>query len=94
MRILLIIPLLLMSCTTVYRDGKKVLSTSANAQDFYFVQTADGTTVMSARIMDHSTPILAVGKAVSPALAAWSAAQILKHAPDTINAFTGNHKKP
>lgn len=93
MKILLLIPLLLMSCTTVYRDGKKVLSTSANAQDFYFAQTADGTIVMSARIIDHSTPILAVGKAVSPALAAWSAAQVLKYAPDSINAVTGNHKQ-
>lgn len=94
MKTLLLIPLLLSSCTVVKRDGETILRTSANAQNFYFAQTAEGTTIISAQVLDHSTPILAVGKAVSPALAAWSAAQILKHAPDTINAFTGNHKKP
>jgi hypothetical protein len=86
----------LSSCTTIYYpNGKPLARISSNARGVSLASSStSGEIKFSADVLDNSGVITAYGKLVTPALMAWSAAQVMKEAPNTINAFTGNHPKP
>lgn len=66
MKLLILFTLIFTSCsTTVYRDGRPILKTYANATGFHF---QDGSTSLSADKLDHSSPTRAAGSIVGTGL--------------------------
>lgn len=86
----------LCSCSTVIYDGNggKLAAIYSDAKDVSLTKSGDGSITFAAASLDNSTPTKAVTSIARGAFAAWTTAQLLKDAPNTINAFTGNHPKP
>ncbi len=64
---LLLLAGLLTSCsTTIYEGGQKVVRIQSDARGISYKRTPDGAVTLTADILSNSTPVLAVGKALTP----------------------------
>lgn len=93
--LLFLLPLLLVSCSTVIYDGagNKLAVIYSDAKDVTLTKSGNGEVTFAASSIDNSTPTAATMSAVKTAVAMWGTVAALKSADDTINAFTGNHLK-
>lgn len=93
MKLLLFLPLFFTSCATVIYDGNggKLAVIRSDAKDVVLTKSGNGEISFAASRLDNSTPTREAMSIARSALAAWAAVAALKSAPDTINAFTGNH---
>lgn len=69
------LPLLFTSCSTkIYGDnGKPLMAIQSDAKGVSFHRSAAGDVTFTADTLSNSAPVLAIGKAITPAVAAYSA---------------------
>jgi hypothetical protein len=87
--------LLLTSCSTVIYDGhgNKLAVIRSDARDVTLTKSGNGEITFAASVINNSAPTREALSVVKAGIAAWGAVAAIKHADDTINAFTGNHLK-
>jgi hypothetical protein len=86
----LLIPLacLLASCSTkIYSDsGKPLLSIQSDAKGINYTRSASGAVTFTADTLSNSAPVLAAGKALTPAVAAFSAGMAVSGTTSIVKA--------
>ncbi len=94
--LLLVLTIIALSgCHTVIYDGSgnKLAVIYSNATDVTVTKSGNGKVTFAAATVDNSTPTREIGNILKAAMVAWGTVAAIKHADDTINAFTGNHLK-
>jgi uncharacterized protein YceK len=92
-RFLALLAALMPGCSTVIYDGSgnKLAVIYSNATDVTLTKSGNGSVTFAAATIDNSTPTRAIARVAEIGIGAWGVAKALSSAPDTINAFTGNH---